>query len=111
MKNVLLTNYVGPLNVIIHTLGGETHSFQPNLLHGGTLLDYLGHACAVIFTNLTTQLTIETGPEDWKIIRFSAEDAVLEVQQVGGKPLKAEGDDPKRLILQTHGTLVDPEQN
>ncbi len=97
MRNVLLTNYKGPLKVIIHTLQGETHSFQPDLLDGGTLFDYLGHSCAVIFTNLTTKLVVETCLDYWEIIKFSPKEGILEVRQIGGEPLVVEEDNIEKL--------------
>jgi len=103
---LMAQKYTGPLRVIIHTLGGDVHSFTLDF-RDTTLFEYIGEACGRIFTNLTTQPTIRTSPDDWKILNFSPEKEELEVIQIGGEPLKIEDDDPERLaiILSSDHTL------
>lgn len=97
MDNLLLSQlHSGPLMVIIHSLDGGTDSVKLNLTKV-TLFTYIGEACARIFTNLTTQLTIYTCPERWEIISFSPEEQKLEARQIGGEPLKVRADDPEKL--------------
>ena len=95
--SLLSQKHSGPLKVIIHPLGSrESYSFTPHF-KDSTLFDYVGHACACIFTNMTTQLSVCTGPEDWEIVRFSPDEGILEILQVGGEELTVEEDDPERL--------------
>jgi len=93
---LLEQKYTGPLKVIIHTSEGVVESFKLNFTDT-TLFVYVGQACAVIFTNLTTSLTVESRAEDWEVISFSPEKQILEVQQVGGEILKIEDDNLERL--------------
>ena len=93
---LLLQKYSGPLRVKITTRDGDTHDFEPDL-EQATLFDYVCHACACIFTNLTTRLTIRTAPDHWQVTRFSPNERVLEVVQVGGEELRIEEDGPVRL--------------
>ncbi|KKU90841.1 MAG: hypothetical protein UY23_C0006G0050 [Candidatus Jorgensenbacteria bacterium GW2011_GWA1_48_11] len=95
-EHPLEQKFGGSLRVIIRTLGGETHEFTPQFVEG-SLFDYVGHACACIFTNMTTQLSVAMRPDDWIVIRFSCADRILEVQQIGGEPLVVQKDDTERL--------------
>lgn len=99
MTDFLLSQkYSGPLKVIIHPLGSEEpFSFTPHF-RDSTLFDYVGHACACIFTNMTTQLSVCTRPEDWEVVRFAPDESILEVLQVGGEELEIETDDPQRFL-------------
>lgn len=89
--------YSGPLMVIIHSLSGEIEQFTPNYREESSLFEYIGHACACQFTNMSTRLSIITHPDHWKIIKFSSEEQVLEVEQIDGEPLTTEEDDPEFL--------------
>lgn len=94
---LLSQKHSGLLKVIIHPLGsGESFSSMKNF-KDSTLFEYLGYACACIFTNLTTQLSVSTRLDDWEIVRFAPDEGVLEVLQVGGDELIIEEDDPERL--------------
>ncbi|MBM3303729.1 MAG: hypothetical protein FJY76_01420 [Candidatus Aenigmarchaeota archaeon] len=76
--------YCGPLTVTIHTLGGKVGSFYLDLSAPDlTLFDYVGQACASLFTHMKKP-TIRTYIDDWCLLRFSPEEQVLEVRQVGG---------------------------
>ena len=93
---MLLHRHTGCLTVTIYSLDGSIErcnlSFKDT-----TLFDFIGEACARIFTNLTTQVAIRTRPENWKIIRFSPENCFLSAEQIDGEPLKIVLDDPERL--------------
>ena len=96
--SLLSQKHSGPLKVIIHPLGiEEPFDFTPNF-KDTTLFDYLGHAYACIFTNMTTRLSVCMRPEDWEIVRFDPDEGILEVLQIGGEELELETDDPQRLM-------------
>jgi hypothetical protein len=97
MADALMTRkYTGPLCVTLHTLEGYIDSITLNF-RDTTIFEYIGEACGRIFTNLTTQHFIQTGPEDWKVLNFSPEKRKLEVVQIAGEPLKIKDDDLERL--------------
>lgn len=97
MDNLLSQKYTGPLTVTVHTIeAGKVDSVTLNF-KDTTLFEYIGEACGRIFTNLTSRLTVQTSPENWKIISFSPEKQKLEVLQVSGEELKIEKDDPQGL--------------
>lgn len=101
--NTLAQVYQGPLRVIVHTLRGFTEEFQKDLrpeIVGGdsTLFEYVGNACACIFTNMTTRLQVETCPNDWEVIRFDPQKRILEVRQISGPDLLIEPDDQEKLV-------------
>jgi len=95
--NTLHQRYDGQLLVIIHTLSGLTEHFQCGI-KDSTLFEYVGHACACIFTNMTTRLSVSTCEKDWRIIKFEPKEGVLEVRQVSGPNLEFEPDEGQRLI-------------
>lgn len=96
----LLDPYQGELRVIVEDLGEFTFNFRPEVVGRQiTLFDYVGQACAVLATNLTTQLQVETRPQDWEIVRFSPEEKLLIVKQVVGKIIEEKPDDPEKLNL------------
>lgn len=110
MKDLLLVKHTGPLTVTIITLDKSVHSWKLDF-KDTTLFDYIGNACARIFTNLTTKLSVEARLEDWEILKFSREDRILKVKQIGGEPLRIEEDDTEKLA-QIHRTLeTDPSEN
>ena len=94
---LLSQKHSGLLKVVIHPLGSGESFISMKNFKDTTLFEYLGYACACIFTNLTTQLSVSIRLEDWEVIRFSTEEGVLEVLQVGGEALTIETDDPERL--------------
>jgi hypothetical protein len=96
---LLARKHSGPLKIIIHTRYGESYawSFNP-ILDDLTLFEYIGHACACIFTNMTTRLSITTSPGDWKILEFSPQKKKLVVLQIDGENLTIEEDDDEKLL-------------
>jgi hypothetical protein len=93
---LLKHKHSGRLKVIIHTIGGLVQSFALDF-EETSLFAYIGEACARIFTNMTTVLSIQTCPEDWSIMRYSPEDQILEAQQISGDDLDIVDDDDERL--------------
>ena len=96
--------YQGSLCVIVHTLSGFTEKcikdFCPEITGGdSTLFDYVGNACASLFTNMTTRLSVKTCPEDWEVVRFEPKEGILEVRQIGGgSDLTPEPDDWEKFV-------------
>lgn len=90
----LLTNHKGPLLVNIRGLG----SFTPDLMgEDNTLFDYIGHTAAVLGTDMTTRLSIETAPEHWKVHRFDRAEGIIDVEQIDGEPTTPLDDDPVKF--------------
>ena len=94
---LLSQKYSGLLKVIIHPLGSTESFSDMKNFKDSTLFEYLGYACACIFTNLTTRLSVCIESKDWEIVRFAPDEGILEVLQVGGQELTIEEDDPERL--------------
>lgn len=104
-KSLLHHKYEGKLTVVIKNVGDWTLDFQKEILgFQSTLFDYVGQACAILCTNLTTRLQIKTRLEDWQVIRFSPKKKILEVIQVGGEEIfTPEDDDSMKLGRITEG--------
>ncbi|MFH0863685.1 MAG: hypothetical protein V1858_01150 [Candidatus Gottesmanbacteria bacterium] len=91
----IMTQYKGPLLVTIKNLGSFTPDFT--FFDKYTLFDYIGHTAAVLGTNMTSRLSIQTSPEDWKITRFDPGEGILEVEQLQGEIIDTPIDDLDKL--------------
>ena len=77
MSNPLLfEQYSGPLRVIIKGVG----EFTPNFFDT-SLFTYIGHSFGCLTTDLEKNLSVETKPDDWIVLRFSPEERILEVEK------------------------------
>lgn len=96
----LLINHKGQLLVNIRGLG----SFTPDFRDGGILLEYIGHAAAVLGTDFTTRVQIETAPKHWKVHHFDSKEGILDVEQINGE-LITPLDDDSETFERYMGTL------
>ncbi len=84
IADLLLTEHTGKLRVIIKGVGEFTPDFDPKIIgYTPTIFDYIGHAYACLVTNLTTKLSVETRPFEWRIIKFSAGKRIIKVEKIG----------------------------
>jgi hypothetical protein len=99
--NLLLRQFhKGPLLVVVHISRVELYSQELNfrfIERGLTLFEYIGEACARIFTNMTTRLSVSVDVRDWMILEYLPKEGILQVFKIGGEPLCIEEDDPERL--------------
>lgn len=117
MSVSLTDRFYGPLTVSI-VVGRETHTefrdFQKCIVGScTTLFDYVGSVAASVFTNMTTRLSIETAPDEWRVLEFLPEAGVLKAEKIAGELWEIEEDNLDRLdsFLSVIGEEGDPEEH